>query len=245
MIKGSKLSILAFGMILATILFGCSQNNPVTPLSNDGNAMANEVTPMPSALDGDCLEYDVSFRDTIIDIDYVNGTFTVANRTETITVDENTFIWLEIAGYSGHPDIEATIVSTTSGSGKATPQNYSYTRDSVLQFSDLKVGYVVEVRADIIDAATLLAGKIKVASCTYQEECFEFTDILASVDVSLRIVTFNTESWIGETCLNTTFTGLDGETLTLADFAVGDNVYVKGRILEGDTLRVNTLTKIE
>ena len=71
------------------------------------------------------------------------------------------------------------------------------------------------------------------------------SDVLASVDIDLLMVTFVTEPRIGTVCQKTVLTGTDGETLTLADFNPGDNVYVRGRIIADDTLKVCAMTKTE
>jgi hypothetical protein len=244
MSKWKTLSIFTFALALFMMLSGCSNDNPTTFMSGKVNSGVDNNSPMINANTEEALIYDVAFRDTIVNIDYDNGTFTVANRSETVTTDSSTFIWLQIISPGG-PDRDGEADLAPSGSAKGQPQNYIYTRDSVLQFSDLKAGYVVEVRACTIDPSTLFAGKIKVASCNYQEVCFEFDDVLASVDISSRTVTFVTETRTGTVCQNTVLTGLDGEALALSDFIPGDNVHVKGRIVADDTLKVCAMTKTE
>jgi hypothetical protein len=172
----------------------------------------------------DCPFYDFAFRDTITAIDYAALTFTVAGRTETITVDSNTFIWTGVAG-----------LFQSQGVGLKTGGRF----DSVLVFADLQVGDVVEVKANTVDEATLYAVKIKVANANYTA-CVNFEDVLASITMPKRLVTFNQLAWIGKVCQNASLIGADGEVITLQDFAVGDLVAVTGRA-DGDTLRISEM----
>ncbi len=202
----------------------------------NGNVIA---TRLQLCLDG-AGSYDVAFRDTILTIDYANNTFTVKGRTEAITVDENTVIWGQI------------IVSREPNSlGDGTGEGYQYQtgdqknrgqHDTTLAFTDLVVGDIVEVRANIVDESTLLAVTIKVANCG-QSSCLKFYSYLASIDVDTRIVTFTDQTWIGWVCNGAQLTGLSDETITLADFVVGDYVYVKGYPTTGDTLKICQMSK--
>jgi hypothetical protein len=191
-------------------------------------------------------QYDLAFRDTIVTIDYTYGTFTVAGRSEVITVDENTLIWGNIITKNyGDPNMFQNRNQVSSGScaAKPNPDYFTTTRDTILVFTDLAVGDVVEVRASIIDEATLLAVKIKLANCT-EKLCVEFNAVLASVDVDTRVVTFDGLDWVGNVCSGARLIGLDGEPLTLADFAVGELVAVKGVPFEDGTLRICQMVKL-
>ena len=190
---------------------------------------------------GDCPQYDVAFRDTIATIDYSAGTFTVNHRTETINVDENTLITSRIGGQKFHTNdmIANTYQYQTGSTAKVTAA-----RDTVLEFTDLSVGDVVEVRANIIDENNLLAVVIKVPHSNFME-CEQFDAYLASVDYENSTVTFEGLPWIGLICKNALLLGLDGETLTLEDFAAGDYVSVKGLPLEDDELKICKMEKIE
>ncbi|SYZ72549.1 exported hypothetical protein [Candidatus Zixiibacteriota bacterium] len=197
---------------------------------------------------GDCYKYDLAFRDTIISIDYDAMTFTVANRTEVITVDENTEIWGNIVHQYGYDNRVNGDTPPSGGAGKLIYQYQfmSSSRDTTLTFADLTIGDVVEVKADIVDESTLLAVKIKVANCLDQEpQCTQFTAPLASVDVDGKIVTWEGNSWIGLVCKGSQLLAADGTELTLADFAVGENVAVKGLPLTGDTLKVCKMQKVD
>lgn len=191
-------------------------------------------------------QYDLAFRDTIVTIDYAAGTFTVAGRAETILADGNTLIWGNIIiKHYGDPHMFQNRNQLSAGScaAKLNPDYYVTTRDTILAFTDLAPGDVVEVRAKIVDEATLLAVRIKVANCP-DRVCVEFDAVLATIDVDARIVTFDGLTWIGHVCNGARLIGLDGEPLTLADFAVGELVAVKGTPLEGDTLRICQLVKL-
>jgi hypothetical protein len=197
------------------------------------------ATRLQLCLDG-AGSYDVAFRDTILTIDYDNNSFTVKGRTEVITVDANTVIWGQIV-FSRDPH------SLGDGSEQRNQNQYGGDknrgrRDTTLAFTDLAVGTIVEVRANVVDPATLLAVTIKVANCG-QSTCLKFNSYLASIDAAARIVTFTDQTWIGLVAKGANLTGLSDETLTLADFAVGDYVSVKGYVTTGDTLKICQMSK--
>jgi hypothetical protein len=185
--------------------------------------------------------FDLSFRDTILTIDYDAMTFTVSNRSETIMIDSNTIIRGTLTRRIAYDD------NGTPGSGTASKLvRYMYfAQDTTLSFADLTLGDVIEVRANIIDSLTLLALYIHVANCQDQpQQCTEFTAPLASVDTAAKIVTWQGYNWIGLVCKGTQMLAADGTTeLTLADFAVGEMVDVKGLPLSGDTLKVCKMEK--
>lgn len=189
-------------------------------------------------------QYDVAFRDTIAAIDYAAGTFTVKNRVETILVDSSTMIYGVIVRVFEPP----TDGGSRQQKGAAAGDGKGYrvqSKDTVLSLSDLAVGDVLEVRAKTIDAGTLLAVSITLAACNnIEKKCVEFSATLATVDVDARIVTFDGLSYIGTVCNGAALTGLDGEPLTLADFAAGEFVAVKGFPLEGDTLKICRMAKV-
>jgi hypothetical protein len=192
--------------------------------------------------------YDLAFRDTIATIDYAAGTFTVAGRTELITINDNTIIWGNIiVRQPGDNNQYQHQYEYSNANLKPTPGFYSVQRDTALTFTDLKVGDVVEIKANIIDDATLLAVSIKIANCTDfdSDRCTQFTSTLAAVDTDARAVTFTDQPWLGVICNGTKLIGLAGETLTLSDFAAGDLVAVKGFPLEGDSLKVCQMEKVQ
>jgi hypothetical protein len=202
--------------------------------------------------------YDIAFRDTILTIDYANNSFTVKGRTEIITVDANTVIWGQIVFFQGPNAL-----------GDGSGEGYQYQndgeknrgqRDTTLAFSDLAVGDIVEVKANIVDSGTLLAVTIKVANCGQHAQspstlypCLEFRFYLASVteadvdanDAKLGTVTFTDQTWIGLVSKNAKLTDLSGEPLTLEDFAAGDYVKVKVSAIEGDILKISQMSLLE
>jgi len=190
----------------------------------------------------DCPLYDVAFRDTIATIDYAAGTFTVNNRTETIQIDENTVI-VTIAGGAKNTNYHDLTQTTNSPQIGTSAKVLGY-QDIPLEFTDLQVGYEVEVRANIIDENNLLAAVIKVAHSNYQL-CTKFDAYLASVDVENRVVTFDGLAWNGLVCQNAVLLDVDGTALLLEDFAAGEYVSVKGFALEGDDLKICVMAKIE
>lgn len=187
--------------------------------------------------------WDVSFKDTIATIDYTLGTLTVANRSELITIDENT----EIFG------VTVTITDPADngrGGGGDAALGYPggsgpHYADTSLSFTDLAVGDVVTVHAMYVDETTLLATCIRLTDCAeINKKCIEFVDQLASVDLDTRIVTFVGQTWTGEVCNGAQLIGLDGEELTLADFALGETVAVKGFPVTEQTLRISKMEKV-
>jgi len=187
-------------------------------------------------------QYDVAFRDTIVAIDYAAGTFTVAGRSETILVDSATLIWGNIITRHQGSGNEYQNQAMTGGCAKLNPDFYNTSNDTILTLTDLAVGDVVEVKANIVDESTLLALKIKLANCG-DKECVVFTAALASVDVEAATVTFDGYDWAGIVCKNARLIGLDGEPLTLADFAAGEVVSVKGFPLDETTLKICEMEK--
>ncbi len=176
----------------------------------------------------DCDQYDLSFRDTVTEIDYEGGWFKVAGRTETITVDEFTYVWAATHNFYG---------------GNSAAYKGGVRFDSTLTFTDVMIGDVVEVKADIIDEVTLYAAKIQLPGINYQQ-CISFDDILISIDLDNRIVLFNQQAWIGYVCPKAQLSDESGEPITLEDFAIDDLVYVKGRAVS-DTLKICQMEKIE
>jgi hypothetical protein len=208
-------------------------------LQQNGDVLATRLR-ICSPGDG---QYDLAFRDTIVAINYAAGSFTVAGRLETITVDDATLIWGNIiTRHPGSSNQYQNQEMVGGGCAKANPGFYTTSNDTILALTDLAVGDVVEVKANIVDETTLLAVKIKLANC-HQKECVVFTAALASVDVEAATVTFDGYDWSGVVCKNALLTGLDGEPLTLADFAAGEWVTVKGFPLDETTLKICEMEK--
>jgi len=188
-----------------------------------------------------CESWDVAFRDTITSIDYAAGTFTVAGRSEVITTDSATVFWGNIVvrhqlnRYQNQEQSAGCLL-------RLNPEYFTTAHATPLVFTDLEVGDVVEVRANIIDESTLLAVMVKVANCN-DKECVTFSAALATVDVDARTVTFDGLDWLGTVCNGARLIGLDGEELTLADFAVGDYVAVKGFPVDDQTLKICEMVK--
>ena len=204
----------------------------------DGNIYAHRLRICSEGCDEIC--FDVAFRGTIAAIDYAAGTFTVDTRTELITIDENTIVWGVSARWVGPECWSQTRNRTNMAAGDGEGWKYMENK-TMLEFSDLAEGDVVEVRADIVDDVTLLAIKIKLAECDdVVKKCVEFTDYIASIDIDTRTVTFQNAEWSGVLCDHGKFTDLDGNPVDLDYFGVGDLVYVKGFPIEDeeDVLRI-------
>jgi len=205
----------------------------------DGYLHAHRVRICPTDPGG---RWDISFKDTIAAIDYELGTFTVANRPELITTDEETKIWgstLIILPPANRP-----IDNGGASLGYQDGQQPLHT-DTALQFTDLAVGDPVMVHALYVDEFTLLAACIRLTDCPeIKKKCVEFVDQLATVDPDTRIVTFVGQSWTGEVCPGAQLLGPEGEELTLADFTAGETVAVKGFPVTEDTLRISKMEKV-
>jgi hypothetical protein len=186
--------------------------------------------------------WDIAFKDTIATIDYELGTLTVKNRTELITTDENTLV-KGVLVVSGEPVDNG---KNMGGAALGGPGQWGPTyADTLLSFTDLQVGDVVTVHALYVDEQTLLASCITLANCTnLNQKCVQFTAPLATIDVATRIVTFDGQAWLGQVCNGAKLLGLDGEELTLADFATGDLVAVKGFPLTETDLRISQMVKV-
>jgi len=200
--------------------------------------------------EGECQPYEVAFRDTIATIDYQARTFTVVGRSETIAVDDYTFIWTQTIFPLRYRNVNKG-TDTPDGppnngfSGKAalTSFNTIGAGCTELSFTDLNVGDIVEVKADIIDESNLLAAIIKVATESYKEKkCIEFSATLASVDCETRTVTFEEQEYTGIVCEGAILTDSEGEPLTLCDFSAGQTVQVKGFIMENGDLKICLMT---
>ncbi|MEW5923381.1 MAG: DUF5666 domain-containing protein [Candidatus Zixiibacteriota bacterium] len=208
-------------------------------LQENGYILANRIR---IYVESDCPDYDLSFRDFITSIDYAAGTFTVSERTETITTDDATVIW-GVEG--GKLEFDMQDAANNSGtSSKVVVGSVPNSRYVEYAFSDLKVGDVVEVRAYIVNSTTLLAGSIKLAGLNFNEQCTEFDAVIASLDCNTRLVTFEDFNWIGYVCPGAVLTAADGTLLDLCDFAVGDNVAVKGLPIEGDSLKICVMEQL-
>lgn len=190
--------------------------------------------------------YDLAFRDTIITIDYDAASFTVVGRTENIVVDENTVIWGVIPNNIDNDGHIGDAGSSGSTSKLVWNRNGSE-NDTIYTFSELSLGDIVEVKVKIVDENTLLAVKIRIASnYSYNySTCENFEANLASIDVDARVVTFEGLAWIGMICNGSLLTGVEGATLTLADFSIGDFVAVKGIPYSGDTLKICEMQLVE
>ena len=219
-----------------------------TPITFDEITLGDSIQACGNYLDGstflanrirvygenECPDYDVSFRDTIVAIDYAAGTFTVIGRSETIKVDENTLIW----GLLGNSNsLGGTDDFSPSGGGTIEESKDQRLTYITYTFTDLEVGDIVEVKAFIEDETTLLAAVIKVANCA-DKQSLTFTATLATVDCDTRIVTFDGETWIGAVCPGAILLDADGAVMTLCELQTGDLFAVKGFPLEGDTLKI-------
>ena len=200
-------------------------------LQADDTVLAHKIRVFATS---DCPDYDVVFWDTITTIDYAAGMFTVAGQTQTIVVDANTVIWGRI------PSSSALSISDGDGGDPGNP--WVKEQVEIYEFTDLAVGFVVEVHAGTVDTETLLAASIKIANCSFKK-CLVIPGVLATVDVAGRLVTLGGLSWIGTVCPQAALMDVDSTPLTLGDFSPGDYVTVKGFPEECDTLFICAMEK--
>ena len=210
-------------------------------LQEDGSVLANKLVVYSGC---DFSQYDLAFRDTIISVDYEGGSFMVANRVETILVDENTAIWTVIPemnrGDGGGDDYGDPGIGSEIGDGPDVPKRE---RRAYYEFSALMVNDVVEVKAIIIDENTLLAVSVKLANSVYRQ-CSEFDATLADVNYVDRLVTFAENDYTGYVCPGAELYAADATVLTLEDFAAGDAVHVKGFEMDDGTFKVCVMSKL-
>lgn len=209
---------------------------------DDNSVLANRIRIYGECDSDPC---DLHFRDTIVSIDYALGTFSVAGRSELIAIDENTLIWGNILEQvPGGLEGSSSVIDDGLSFGKARPDaNYHYrARDTLYEFTDLAVGDIVEIGADIIDSETLLARSIKLVDCQVKI-CAEFSANIATLDCGTRAITFEGLNWIGEVCPGAELLDIDGDPILLCDFSAGDYVTVKGFPQEGDALFICSMIK--
>ncbi|MEZ5358390.1 MAG: DUF5666 domain-containing protein [Candidatus Zixiibacteriota bacterium] len=191
----------------------------------------------------DCPDYDLALHEEITAIDYFAGTFTVTNYDQTIVIDENTVIWGVNTHLMGDPGSSTESSASGPGSSKINPDQYNLHTHYSLDFTDLKVGDVVEVKAYYTDDPGILqAAVIKLAVEYNAARCITFVAALATIDCELRTVTFDGSDWGGWVCNGAVLTDAAGNAMDLCDFNIGDVVAVKGFPLDETTLQINTMT---
>ena len=196
-------------------------------LQGDGSLIADRVR-LRNGFEDDFMA-DLEFTSTIVTIDYSTQQFTVASRSETILVDGNTYIFVKIDSRSDF--------DTSADEGDEDEDDVRLRQ--VIAFTDLMVGDTVEVYANQVDPNTLLAVAIELEDGAFENDMqVEIKDLLASVDPSTGTVTFLVESWIGILADGAELLGLNGEVITLADFAVGQLVEAKGFVNADGTLSI-------
>ncbi len=199
-------------------------------LQGDGSLLVDRVR-LRNGFDDDFMA-DHEFTSVINTIDYTNLEFTVDSRTETILVDENTFIFMKEDRSSN------TDFSSSEGDDDDDDDDDLRQRLEIL-FTDLVIGDTVEVYANQVDPNTLLAVVVELEDGAFENGMqVEFKDLLASVDSETGTVTFLNETWIGVLAENAELFGLNGEVLTLSDFLTGELVEVKGFATSGDTISI-------
>ncbi len=183
----------------------------------DGSVLADRVR----LRGGEDFHADMEFTGVIEAIDYSNGTLMVSGHPETIMVDANTYIFMKV-------DLDDT--NTPAAKRGADDGGDDDSRlHKPLSLVDLMVGDTVEVHADRVDASTLLAVAIEVEDGAFEAGMeIEFKDTIATIDGATGMVTFTNQMWNGTADPNALLTGLTGETITLADFAAGQLVEVRG-----------------
>lgn len=211
----------------------------------DGTVEARLVILYPG---GVCIGYDLSFQDTLATIDYGAGTFTVKGRSETLMIDDNTVIWgkLPYNNNQAEGNDKDGYSSGNIGDNETSPylNRNRHAVDTIFTFTDLQPGYLLEIKANIVDETTLLAVDIKVLGCNFRESV-QFEASIATIDYETGEVTFDGYDWLGTVCPGAALIDAEGGTLTLADFAVGDNVLVKGvPLAEEPYLKICAMTML-
>ena len=184
---------------------------------------------------------DLEFKSSITSIDYENGTMTVASRPETILIDANTFIYVELDSDSV---MNMTFAKVTTGGGDDDGDDDDDKVKTRLSITHLTVGDSVEVHADIIDASTLYALAIELEDGAFESQNeVEFKDFLATVDVVNGLVTFQNQSMTGVVVSTTKLWGYQNETITLDMFTPGEIVEVHGFAISGTEFQILLMEK--
>lgn len=187
----------------------------------DGSILASRVRVRLDQMgSGDDFRAEVEFKTTILGIDYANGTLLTAFCWQ-VQTDSMTFIF----GSDETEDLGSTGAAARRGAGDS-PIDSTRTR---LSFADLKVGDSIEVYGNHLPNGAIYAVAIKLedGSLTAHLEV-EFIDIIASVNVNDRTVTFIGEDRTGTVDWMADLSGLNNEPLTLDAFTAGMRVEVKG-----------------
>ena len=197
----------------------------------DGSVLADRVRlRTPDALE----DADLEFKANITSIDYTAGTFTVSGRSETILVDAGTIIYAHLSesehelGKRGHGGDDDDAVGAM---------------DTVLSFTSLQVGDLVEVHANIIDANTLQAVRIELEDMDGVINNIQFKAAIATINVETRTVTFTGQTWNGTVSESAVLTGFNNEPIALSDFPVGQLVEVEGFPGTGDAFQIVKMHK--
>lgn len=196
----------------------------------DGSILADRVRlRKPDAYDNSDLE----FKSRITTIDYSASTFSVAGRNETITVDASTIVYAHLSRSE----------NGLSKRGRGGDDDGVDQRDTLLSFTDLKVGDSVEVHANIVDANTLQAVAIELEDLDGIINDLQFKAAIATIDVATRAVTFVGQGWNGTVSQTAVLTGFNNEPITLDSFPVGQLVEVKGFPRAGSALQIVQMHK--
>ncbi len=161
---------------------------------------------------------DLEFKGEITEIDYTGSTFSVSTRSGVISVDANTYIFTKV-----------DFNDTASGIAKRNGESTDTRLKQRIQFTDLVAGDTVEVYAKVTGLNMYYAVAVELEDGAFEnDQEVEFKSVIAAIDANTRVVTFTTESWIGNVHIDAVLTGLNDEAIVLSAFAVGQIVEVKG-----------------
>lgn len=195
-----------------------------------GGVLANRVRLRAQHVE-DGIDSEVEFTAAILSIDYAAGTFMVSGHSETITTDSATIIF----GRTHDRGVESA------ASDSSDDDN---TGRTPIEFANLKVGDIVEVHANQVEPSTLYAVSIELEDGAFENELeIEFKDVIASIDATTRTVTFQNSTLTGVVAATADLRGLNNESITLADFAIGQIVEVKGFEMSAGTVEVTRMEK--
>lgn len=196
----------------------------------DGSILADRVRlRKPDAFE----DSDLEFKSRISAIDYSAGTFTVAGRSETISVDAATIIYAHLSEFE----------DGLSKRGRGGDDDGVGERDTLLSFTALKLGDSVEVHADIVDANNLRAVRIELEDVNGGIQDVQFKAAIATIDFATRTVTFVGQAWNGTVSQTAVLTGFNNEPITLESFPVGQLVEVEGFPGQSDALQIVRMHK--
>ncbi|KAA3636745.1 MAG: hypothetical protein DWP97_02145 [Calditrichaeota bacterium] len=243
--KGNLLTTITSLLVtlIAMLAIGCSSNNPI---SNDPSETVGivpdgqiETEHRIQTTEGVVLSSEMEFNTSITSIDYENGTITVESHSETIMMDENTFIFSRISPVSvNNPGIAKEVAENT---GENNDSRFKLKLASL----NLEVGDQVAVFANTVDTETMYAVAIELDAASFQSQgSFEFKDFIGNIDFETGTIQFLIDQQIiGHVDESTVLLGYEGEPISLDMFFACELVIVNGTLNSENEIQISSMEK--